>query len=285
MTADAAAQALAALLWEVRLYWLALALYAGAWALYAAEFRGKSGAGRKGSVLWLAGLLAHGVFLFLRGNSAGWLPLVAGYDRAAVVAFGVAAGYAWYERRAGNRLLGLAVPLVVLALGLIGQLLLDPVPFRPGAVHRHAWYVGHALLLLWASGQAGFACAVEWLPGVLQYLARGTKQPIQALLPRVRMLVGRLADRGLAVAFPLLLMAIGCEALWNAATMGTLWLGEWTGSWALLAALAYAFYFHARPGVHVRPRLLALLSTLGFLFLVVSLAGVPGAGLPGFPAG
>ena len=96
MTADAAAQELATLLWEVRLYWLALALYAAAWASYAAEFKGKSGAGRAASMLWLCGLLAHGVFLLLRARSTGWLPLVAGYDRAAAVAFGVAAGYAWY---------------------------------------------------------------------------------------------------------------------------------------------------------------------------------------------
>lgn len=285
MTADDIAQELATLLWGIRLYWLVILLYGAAWLAYVAEFRGaRWPAGKVASLVWPVAVGLHTLFLVLRALDSGWLPVVTGYDRLALLTWGLAVGYNWYERKAGNHLLGLTVPLVAVLLGVLGQAFYHPVPVQPAAIYRQFWYVLHACVLLGAYSLASFACAAEWLPALLHVFMRGNPRQ-QALLVRCRDLAGRLADRFLSLAFPLLLLAIGCEGLWNSAVMGTIWLWEWTGSWSLVMALSYTFYFHARAGTYFRPRHLALFNTLGFLLMIVSLAGMPGQGLPGFPAG
>lgn len=284
MDAENIARSLGALLWSIRLYWLVILIYALAWGAYVAELRGvKWPAGKLAPLLWLGGVALHALFVVVRTRTEGWLPLVTGYDRSAVLALALAACYAGYERRAGNHLLGLAVPPAVVLVALAGQVGFDPLPFATPAIYRHPWYSVHAVLLLIAATLAGFSCAAELLPVILGKVMRLTRQR-EALVDRFRPMAERLADRCLALAFPLLLAAIGSEGMWHSATMGTIWLWEWTGTWGMLAAVAYSFYYHLRRGLRESSRLLAALNAIGFLLIVVSLAGIPGQGLPGFPS-
>ena len=165
------------------------------------------------------------------------------YEFTVAFSAGIATAYIVFEAVTGQRRAGIvALPIVVIMLGIASQFPSDVVPLIPAlqngpllAIHVAAMMVSYSVLTVAFSG-------------AVIYLAQGGMGRRRfSALPSAEA-AGDLAHRATVVGFPILVAGIALGSWWANDAWGRYWGWDPKETSALMVGLTLAAYFHARAG-------------------------------------
>jgi cytochrome c-type biogenesis protein CcsB len=212
--------------------------------------------GRYATMLgWLAvaALLAS---LTFRAIATGHGPFANMYEFSVAFAFGILAAYMWFERRYHQRILGLVVMPVALAMMLYAWTIQGPVEPLVPALQNNLLLTVHVAVAIVAYGSFSIAFAASLL-----YLV----QPEGGRwgLPKPQVL-DEIGYRAVVVGFPFLTLTIILGAVWADVAWGSYWSWDPKETASLVTWLIYGAYLHARVMRGWRGSRAAWLLVLGF---------------------
>jgi ABC-type transport system involved in cytochrome c biogenesis permease subunit len=234
--------------------------------------------GRLGLVLLGIGAFAHAL-CFGAMHTGGSTPALT--SLSAAVSFMAWVGTVFFlilARRA--RLQGLVVlvaPLAFVSVFVAGLQLPPPAtqpalpPVAPAGgswEHAHVLLASAGLALLGVAGLAGGFFLME-------HHRLKSKRPIRRRfpLPSIEAL-DRLNTVAIAMGFPLLTLGVITGVFWVEQQKGRIWTGTAHELWSVIAWAVYAVVVIVRFTTHQGPRLAAVSSIAGFLFLLFAVIGV-----------
>jgi ABC-type transport system involved in cytochrome c biogenesis permease subunit len=212
--------------------------------------------GRYATMLgWLAtfALLASLVF---RAIATGHGPFANMYEFSMAFAFGILVAYMWFERKYHQRILGVIVMPVALAMMLYAATIpADIEPLVP-ALQNNLLLTVHVAVAIVAYGSFAIAFAAA-----LMYLI----QPEGGRwgLPKPSVL-DEMGYRAVVVGFPFLTLTIILGAVWADVAWGSYWSWDPKETASLVTWLIYGAYLHARVMRGWRGSRAAWLLVLGF---------------------
>ena len=248
---------------EFLLFYSTTALYLVAWLWH---FRGwKLGSGTQTRVaihiLW-AGWILHVLLMALRWYRAGHVPLLTAFEFVTFFAMLVIGAFLLFAFREKNRMLGVFLLPVGLALMLYAAFLSrDIQPQFP--IFNSLLLKFHVLvtLLAYAAWSITFASSVSFL-----YLQnRKTTAPG---------LFDQMAYRAAFFAFCFLTLGNITGAMWSDRVFGQLWFWDPKETWSFITWMIFLAYLHARYTLDWKGRRAAILAIVGFLALVFTYIGV-----------
>ncbi len=212
--------------------------------------------GRYATMLgWLAvaALLAS---LTFRAIATGHGPFANMYEFSVAFAFGILAAYMWFERRYHQRILGLVVMPVALAMMFYAWTIQGPVEPLVPALQNNLLLTVHVAVAIVAYGSFSIAFAASLL-----YLV----QPEGGRwgLPKPQVL-DEIGYRAVVVGFPFLTLTIILGAVWADVAWGSYWSWDPKETASLVTWLIYGAYLHARVMRGWRGSRAAWLLVLGF---------------------
>ena len=212
--------------------------------------------GRYATMLgWLAtfAMLASLVF---RAIATGHGPFANMYEFSMAFAFGILVAYMWFERKYHQRILGVIVMPVALAMMLYAATIpADIEPLVP-ALQNNLLLTVHVAVAIVAYGSFAIAFAAA-----LMYLI----QPEGGRwgLPKPSVL-DEMGYRAVVVGFPFLTLTIILGAVWADVAWGSYWSWDPKETASLVTWLIYGAYLHARVMRGWRGSRAAWLLVLGF---------------------
>ena len=177
------------------------------------------------------------------------------------------------ERRHHSQILGAFLLPIALALASAGAALPRRIEVLAPAL-KGFWLWVHITLSLF--GYAAFALAFgAGLMYLLQerQLKRKNLGPFSLKLPSLDLLDG-LNYRSLSMGFPFLTLGIITGSLWAQYAWGSYWSWDPKQVWSLIIWFIYATLLHGRFSLAWRGRKAAILSIIGFGFVLFSFFGV-----------
>ena len=140
-------------------------------------------------------------------------------------------------------------------------------------VLKNLWFYVHipSTFLGYAAFGIAFAASIMYLIQEHE-LKRKRPQAFYYRLPSLE-ICDELGYRSLSIGFPLLTIGIAAGAVWASKTWGSSW--EWDPKivWSLITWLTYAVLIHYRLYAGLRGRRAALMSILGFVFVLFTFLG------------
>jgi ABC-type transport system involved in cytochrome c biogenesis permease subunit len=212
--------------------------------------------GRYATILgWLAtfALLASLVF---RAIATGHGPFANMYEFSMAFAFGILVAYMWFERKYHQRILGVIVMPVALAMMLYAATIpADIEPLVP-ALQNNLLLTVHVAVAIVAYGSfaIGFAAALMYL---VQPEGGRWGLPKPSVLDEI-------GYRAVVVGFPFLTLTIILGAVWADVAWGSYWSWDPKETASLVTWLIYGAYLHARVMRGWRGSRAAWLLVLGF---------------------
>jgi cytochrome c-type biogenesis protein CcsB len=212
--------------------------------------------GRYATILgWLATLFLLASLVF-RAIATGHGPFANMYEFSMAFAFGILAAYMWFERKYHQRILGVIVMPVALAMMLYAATIpADIEPLVP-ALQNNLLLTVHVAVAIVAYGSFAIAFAAA-----LMYLI----QPEGGRwgLPKPSVL-DEMGYRAVVVGFPFLTLTIILGAVWADVAWGSYWSWDPKETASLVTWLIYGAYLHARVMRGWRGSRAAWLLVLGF---------------------
>lgn len=230
--------------------------------------------------IWIAltGFLSHTLALILRTvvsyrMGIGQPPFTNLYSSMVFFAWSIVIIYLIFEKRYGYRTMGAFVmPIAFLILAATSLMSNEIEPLVPAL--QSNWLLVHVVTCFF--GYAAFAVAF----GIsIMYLIKnyseniGTQKGIISLLPNSHVL-DDLEYKAVAVGFPFLTLGIITGAAWAHYAWGSYWSWDPKETWSLITWFVYAAFLHARFTAGWKGRRTAILSILGFIFVLMTYFGV-----------
>jgi ABC-type transport system involved in cytochrome c biogenesis permease subunit len=248
---------------ELLLFLLVTASYAAAWLVHLVGWR-RNSAEKTALATYIAwaGITVHVGLLSMRWYLSGHVPFLSAFEFVNFFAFLVMLVFLLFSRSEHNRMLGVFLLPVGLALMLYASLLdrvIEPeIPIFASfllKLHVLTTLIGYAA---WA---ITFAASVCFL-----YLdKRGRENPG---------LFDRLAYKAAFIAFSFLTVGIVTGALWGDRVFGQLWFWDPKETWSFITWLIFMAYLHARYTLDWRGRRAAILAIVGFAAVLFTYVGV-----------
>jgi cytochrome c-type biogenesis protein CcsB len=229
---------------------------------------------------WTAfgGLGCHTIALILRTVHSyrigiGQPPFTNLYSSMVFFSWAIVLIYLIFEKKYGYRALGAFImPIAFLVLASTGLMSNRIEPLVPAL--QSNWLLIHVVTCFF--GYAAFAVAF----GIsIMYLFKnhsetiGVQKGIISLLPDSKIL-DDLEYKAVAVGFPFLTLGIITGAAWAHYAWGSNWSWDPKETWSLITWFVYAAFLHARFTAGWRGKRTAILSILGFLFVLMTYFGV-----------
>lgn len=229
---------------------------------------------------WTAfgGLVCHTTALILRTVHSyrigiGQPPFTNLYSSMVFFSWTIVLIYLIFEKKYGYRALGAFImPIAFLVLASTGLMSNRIEPLVPAL--QSNWLLIHVVTCFF--GYAAFAVAF----GIsIMYLFKnhsetiGVQKGIISLLPDSKIL-DDLEYKAVAVGFPFLTLGIITGAAWAHYAWGSYWSWDPKETWSLITWFVYAAFLHARFTAGWRGKRTAILSILGFLFVLMTYFGV-----------
>lgn len=248
---------------EAVLFILTTALYLIAWVWHLRGWKMGSVVQTRIAVriLW-AGWALHVILVGLRWHRASHVPLLSAFEFVTFFALLVIGVFLLFAFRERNRMLGVFLLPVGLALMLYAAFM--PMAIEPELpIFNSLLLKFHILttLLGYAAWTITFAASVSYL-----YLER--KQNGSPGL------FDQMAYRAAFFAFCFLTLGIITGALWGDRVFGQLWFWDPKETWSFITWLIFLAYLHARYTLDWRGRRAAILAIAGFITLVFTYVGV-----------
>src|SRR5512138_2957987 len=202
------------------------------------------------------------------------MPLSNMYESLSFFAWCIMAAYAVIEWKYQLRAIGAFVaPLGFAALGLNALAFDQEIkPLVPAL--QSNWLTAHVVTSFVSYGCFAVSFAVS-----LMYLWRraaekkGRTEGVPLLFPDLRTL-DDLNYKTIAIGFPLLSLGIITGAAWANNAWGSYWSWDPKETWSLITWFVYAAYLHARMTRGWQGQVAAILSIIGFLFVIFTYFGV-----------
>jgi ABC-type transport system involved in cytochrome c biogenesis permease subunit len=213
--------------------------------------------GRYATMLgWLA-VFALAACMIFRTIATGHGPFANMYEFSVAFAFGILVAYMWFEHKYHQRLLGLVVMPVALAMMLYAWSIQGPVEPLVPALQNSLLLTVHVATAIVAYGSFAIAFAAALL-----YLV----QPEGGRwgLPKPQVL-DEIGYRAVVVGFPFLTLTILLGAVWAETAWGTYWSWDPKETASLVTWLIYGAYLHARVMRGWRGQRAAVILVLGFV--------------------
>ncbi|MGA1795515.1 MAG: c-type cytochrome biogenesis protein CcsB [bacterium] len=232
------------------------------------------------AAFWTAfgGLACHSLALILRTMHSyrlgiGQPPFTNLYSSMVFFSWSTVLIYLIFEKKYGYRSVGAFImPISFLILASTGLMSNRIEPLVPAL--QSNWLLVHVVTCFF--GYAAFAVAF----GIsIMYLFKeyyetiGTQKGLIALLPASAVL-DDLQYKAVAVGFPFLTLGIITGAAWAHYAWGSYWSWDPKETWSLITWFVYAAFLHARFTAGWRGKRTAILSILGFLFVLMTYFGV-----------
>jgi cytochrome c-type biogenesis protein CcsB len=224
---------------------------------------------RVGAALACAAWLALGTGIVERGISAGRWPLANQFEFAIVLGWamvGLELAMAWRQRSAAVGLVTVPVTAAVVGWALLATSPAQRAILAAPPVLASIWLVIHVLAA--AAGYAAIAIAAAAAITVLVPAAA----PGRASLPSKRQAEVAM-DRGIALAFPSLSLALVSGAVWAQNAWGHYWSWEPKEIWALVTWLVLLVFLHGRCLRGWRERRCAWVALIGLGCVLVTFLG------------
>ncbi len=256
---------------ETALFYLALALYVAATALYFVFFALKRDRlAKPANGVLFAAFVCHTLALIARGLGAGRLPLTNQYEFATSFAWGIALCCLIFIWRFRFQALGtFASPVVFLVIGYAAMQSREVRELMPSL--RSGWLAIHVLTAIISYGSFGVAFAVS-----LMFLLRqrnGNSPFWQKHIPEGQRL-DSISYRAVSLGFLFLTLVIVTGAIWAEQAWGSYWSWDPKETWALITWIIYAIYLHLRIGKGWKGKSAAVFAVIGFICVIFTYIGV-----------
>lgn len=229
---------------------------------------------------WTAfgGLVCHSLALILRTMHSyqlgiGQPPFANLYSSMVFFSWAIVLIYLIFEKKYGYRSVGAFImPISFLILASTGLMSNRIEPLVPAL--QSNWLLVHVVTCFF--GYAAFAVAFGISIMYLfknYYETTGNQKGLIALLPASNVL-DDLEYKAVAVGFPFLTLGIITGAAWAHYAWGSYWSWDPKETWSLITWFVYAAFLHARFTAGWRGKRSAILSILGFLFVLMTYFGV-----------
>jgi len=230
--------------------------------------------------IWTAfvGLLGHSAALILRTVYSyqigiGQPPFTNLYSSMVFFSWAVVLIYLIFEKKYGYKAVGTFImPIAFLILAATSLMSNKIEPLVPAL--QSNWLLIHVVTCFF--GYAAFAVAFGFS---IMYLVKHYYETIDqqkglvSFLPSSHIL-DDLEYKAVAVGFPFLTLGIITGAAWAHYAWGSYWSWDPKETWSLITWFVYAAFLHARFTAGWRGKRTAILSILGFLFVLMTYFGV-----------
>lgn len=221
------------------------------------------------------GFAANTAVLIFRTLVAGRAPFTSGYEFLMCFAWGIVIVYLFAEWKYKLKVIGaFVVPVAWLLVAYIAVIM--PPEQRTAQNLMPAlqsnWLHIHVATAMFSYG--AFALSLGTSIMYLIKNAQGqSKSDFYKRLPSLEIL-DDLSYKFIAFGFPLLSIVIISGAIWAEFAWGRYWSWDPKETWSLITWLVYAAYLHARFTYGWRGSRAALMSILGFMFVLFTFFGV-----------
>jgi ABC-type transport system involved in cytochrome c biogenesis permease subunit len=218
---------------------------------------------------------AGGLFLLvglgLRSYYAGQLPFFGLYETLLFFTLSIVCAHLLMERLTEAKAVGAFSLAIALLLGAYAIFVLPPTAKLYSLPHpflSDVLFQTHILATLIAYGFFASSCGASFL-----YLIRDalSKRSFVASWPSLEK-IDEIIYRAAVIGFALLSFGISVGAWFFYRAFGSFW--SWELAWTFIVWLVYLAFFHAR-SMRWRGRLVALMSILGFAFVLLAVFAIP----------
>ena len=219
------------------------------------------------------GFINHSVSIVYRYVEAGHLPITSPHEAASFFAWAIVLLFFLMEFRYKIGLLGAFImPLVFFLMFASSLLSRDIKPLHPTL--QSYWLGIHTLFAFLGNAAFALACVTGIMYLVQDhYLKSKNLGDLFERLPDIQTL-DYVNYRLISIGFPALILAIITGSLWANSAWGSYWRWDPREVLALITMFIYAIILHARLLAGWRGRRAALLSILGFAFILIAFFGI-----------
>lgn len=225
----------------------------------------------------ILGLISHTMGFVLRWYASyelgyGRIPLTNMYESMIFFTWSIIAIYLIIEFRYGYRWIGIIASLLAalgIALTSIIGLSREITPLVP-ALKSH-WLTIHVITCFLGYAAFAIGCGVSILL-LLGHYGKRWNRSFRFLPPAT--LLDDVNYKTIAIGFPMLTLGIFTGAVWADYAWGTYWSWDPKETWSLITWFVYAIFLHLRLTRGWRGVKSALLSIIGFLFVMFTYWGV-----------
>ena len=256
---------------SLHLYFDALLLYLGAMLFFFANFSYRRAVLRSLALaLVVPGAVIHLLSIVIRGIADGHYPLANMYEYSSMLALVAVVAFLGLSLRypVSSWAGGPALFVVVALMGIGYGLYQSPEPLVPAL--QSYWLKIHVTSMMAASGVlvSSFVFAALYL--VKDRLASSN---LAGRLPSLETL-DRLTFRAILLGFPIWTFGVMAGAIWGEQAWGRWWGWDPKETWAAITWMVYAIYLHAHSLRAWRGRRTALIASIGFVSILVTLYAV-----------
>ncbi|MCL6584507.1 MAG: c-type cytochrome biogenesis protein CcsB [bacterium] len=235
--------------------------------------------GHLATLTTLSGLIIHTTALALRTAASyqqgiGQPPFTNLYSSMVFFSWAIILTYLILEFKFKQKAIGVFVTPIAFILLAVTTLLSNQIePLVPAL--QSNWLLSHVVTCFFGYAAFAVACGIS-----IMYLVRvhceekGIGQGIVLKTLPPSELLDELAYKAIVIGFPFLTIGIITGAAWANYAWGTYWSWDPKETWSLITWFVYAAFLHARFAAGWKGKRTAILSIVGFLFVLFTYLGV-----------
>ena len=215
----------------------------------------------------------HTVSIVYRYVSAGHLPITSPHEAASFFAWAIVLLFFIMEFRYKIGLIGAFLAPIIFFLMLASSLLSRDIKTLHPTLQSY-WLGIHTFFAFTANAAFALACVIGIMYLVQEhYLKSKNLGDLFERLPDIQTL-DFLGYRLISIGFPAMILAMITGSLWANSGWGSYWQGDPREVFSLITVLIYAVIIHTRLIAGWRGKRAAVLSILGFTFILLSFFGI-----------
>jgi cytochrome c-type biogenesis protein CcsB len=262
--------------WELRVFWVVVALYGVSALFYLIHLLSPNrGSGKIGSRILRTAVILHTGMILLRTYEGGRPPFQSLYESLSWFSWSTVMVYLYMERRWNKVFLpGLIVTLMASGGCLFALFTREPEinPLFPAL--QSNWFVPHVVLAFLSYAVFVVSCAVEIVYVLLRPAVLKGKGKSYGLLPGNLEAFHRSAYNLVLFGYPLLTFGIISGAIWADNAWGRFWSWDPKETWSLITWTVFTIYMHAMTIPKWRGWQASLFNILGFVCMIMTFIGV-----------
>jgi cytochrome c-type biogenesis protein CcsB len=236
-------------------------------------FRGKKNTSKVSLYLSIIGFVFHTVNIILRYIESGHIPVASMHEATSFFSWSILILFFIHEFRYKLGLLSSFIMPIVFLIMFSSSIFPREIKVLSPALQSY-WFGIHVILAFLGDAAFAMACGI----GIMYLIQeRNVKSKHLSILfqklPSLQTL-DELNYHLITLGFPLLTLAMITGVIWANSAWGTYWRWDPKEVWSLITWIIYAIVLHLRLTVGWRGKKAAILSIIGFVFVIFTFFGV-----------
>ncbi len=239
----------------------------------------KENIGTMATIITTCGLMIHSAALITRTVASyqqgyGQPPFTNLYSSMVFFSWTIILIYVILEFKFKQKSIGAFVTPIAFTCLAYATLLSDQIePLVPAL--QSNWLLSHVITCFFGYAAFAIACGISIMYLIRDVLEekKGADSTILNMLPSMDLL-DELAYKAIVIGFPFLTIGIITGAAWANYAWGTYWSWDPKETWSLITWFVYAAFLHARFAAGWKGKKTAILSIIGFCFVLFTYLGV-----------